>query len=142
MGREEAKNFNQSLQAIKLLHDPEQAMLKFEELCQNYQGKYPTFMAALVSKKVNYFAFMHLPMELRKYFYTTNAVESFNSILEKSRQKMGGFFQSEECLKVNVFFTLKKLNEHKWKNGVPHIKANLYSLRQLFATRYERLPCD
>lgn len=142
MGKADAKIFNQSLQAMKLLSDKSNALSQFELLCQQFEAKYPSFIQALVSKAPLYFAFLVLPADVRKFFYTTNTVESFNSILEKTRQRMGGFFQSDEALKLNVFFTLRKLHQKKWKKGVPLIIGNLYSLRQLFATQYERLPTE
>jgi len=140
MAKEDAKNFNQSLESMKFLPNAEQAEQAFLNLCQQYQDKYPAYTKTLAQKASHYFAFMHLVKEVRKYFYTTNAVESFNSILETTRIRLGGFFQSEQVLKVNVFFTIKKLSSGKWRTGAPHIKANLYSIRQLFATRYDRLP--
>lgn len=140
LAKEDAKNFNQTLETIKLLGNADQAQDAFHALCAQYQAKYPAYMQLLSSKSIHYFAFMHLCPEVRKYFYTTNIVESFNSILEKSRIRMGGFFQSEQALKVNVFFIIKKLSAGKWRKGVPHIVSNLYSIRQLFAIRYERLP--
>lgn len=142
MAKNDAKAFNQTLATLKLLDNAELAHQQFEQLCQQYQAKYPTFIQALLAKVSAYFAFLHLPTEVKKYFYTTNLVESFNASLERCRQRTGGFFQSEACLKVNVFLIVKKLQENKWKNGLPHIIAHLYSLRQLFAQRYERLPCE
>ena len=140
LAKEDAKNFNQTLETLKILPNADQAQDAFHALCQQYQPKYPAYMQLLSSKSTHYFAFMHLCPEVRKYFYTTNIVESFNSILEKNRIRMGGFFQSEPALKVNVFFIMKKLTAGKWRKGVPHLISNLYSIRQLFAIRYERLP--
>lgn len=140
MGKEDAQAFNQSLQSIKMLNDTEQAIVQFNALCQAYQTKYQTFIDALLSKSHHYFAFMHLPSITRKFFYTTNIVESFNSMLEKSRIRMGGFFQSEECLRINVFLNIRQLHQSKWKKGVPFIIASLYSLRQLFVAQFGRLP--
>ena len=88
----------------------------------------------------NYFAFKHLPIDAQKHFYTTNIVESVNSTLEKLRLRMGGFFQSQEALNVNVFISIDSLNKRKWQKGVPLIRANLYQFRQLFAGRYSELP--
>lgn len=142
MGKDDAKAFNQALESIKLSKTFEAACSSFIALCDSWSATYPTFMQALSSKAKHYFAFVHLHIDVRKFFYTTNSVESFNSILERHRLQMGGFFQSEECLRVNVFITLRKLHQNKWKNGVPLIKSALYTLRQLFATQYERLPIE
>jgi len=53
---------------------------------------------------------------------------------------MGGFFQSQDTLFVNVFISINSLCQRKWRNGVPKIKGNLYQLRQLFAQKYGELP--
>lgn len=140
MGKEDAREFNHALETIKLANDCEHACGQFIQLCSHWEKKYPHFMQALAYKAKQYFAFTHLSPDVRKFFYTTNSVESFNSILEKHRLQMGGFFQSEECLQVNVFITLRRLHKKKWRNGIPLIKAALYSLRQLFARQYQRLP--
>ena len=142
MAKPDAHAFNQTLMSLKCLNDKEQACTQFTTLCQTYQKHYPAFMQALQTKAEHYFAFLHLPTEVKKYFYTTNTVESFNSLLEKIRQQMGGFFQSEDCLKVNVFLTLRRLTESKWTKGMPHVIAQLYPMRQLFAVRYGRLPLE
>lgn len=140
MGTEDSKQFNQKLKQIRLMDDAEICMSEFEKLCQNHQKEYPTFMASLLDDKENYFAFKHLHLDTQKHFYTTNIVESVNSSIEKIRIRMGGFFQSQDALSLNVFITINNLRQRKWKNGVPKIKGNLYHLRQLFAQKYGELP--
>ena len=140
MGMEDAKNFNQSLKQIKLMGSPDICKNKFAELCQNYQKTYPTFIRSLQEDTDHYFAFKYLPSDTQKHFYTTNIVESVNSYLEKLRVRMGGFFQSQEALFVNVFITINSLSQRKWLKGVPMIKGNLYLLRQLFVQKYGELP--
>ena len=50
------------------------------------------------------------------------------------------FFQSQDCLKVNIYISILSLSNRIWKKGIPLLKANLYEVRQLFATQYGRLP--
>lgn len=142
MAKVDAKKFNQALKSFKLMNDADSAQSQFQQLCSEYEKQYPSFMQALISKKERYFAFLNFPQEVTKYFYTTNLVESFNSISEKNRQRNGGFFQSEDCLRTNIFLCLRKFHLSKWRKGIPHIIGQLYSLRQLFALRYERLPLE
>lgn len=140
MGIEDAKNFNQTLKQIKLLTDPEICKRQFNDLCQSYKKNYPAFIQSLLDDVANYFAFKLLPVDSQKHFYTTNIVESVNSMLEKLRIRMGGFFQSQDVLCVNVFLTIDSLRQRKWYKGVPLVKGNLYQLRQLFAQKYGELP--
>ena len=63
-------------------------------------------------------------------------------MLEKMRQRMGGFFQSDEALKANIYITFRSLRDRKWKHGIPKLKPYLYEFCQLFATQYEHQPCQ
>jgi putative transposase len=140
MGTEDAKIFNQTLKQIKLMNDQQTCKTKFTELCQQYQQVYPSFIKGLLEDADNYFAFKYLPSDAQKHFYTTNIVESVNSILEGLRVRMGGFFQSQDALYTNVFIAINSLKERKWSKGVPKIKSNLYLLQQLFVQNYGEVP--
>lgn len=126
MGADDAKCFNQTLKQIRLMSNVVVCKEKFMELCDSFQNKYPAFIKALRDDTDNYFAFKHLPIDTQKHFYTTNIVESVNSTLEKLRIRMGGLFQSQQALNVNVFISINGLSQRKWRKGVPMIQANLY----------------
>jgi len=86
------------------------------------------FLRVIYGKSAEYyFNFTRLPLDVRKYFYTTNAVESYNSVLEKKRNLVGGFFQSMGYLKVNVYLHNLRLKSKKRDRLISFIKANLYS---------------
>ena len=140
MAKSDAKQLNDKLTLLKSSPTHEQAVDEFKKLLSDYKDKYPHFVKYTISRAEYYFNFTHLPLDVRKYFYTTNAVESFNSILEKKRNLAGGFFQSMEYLKVNVYLHYLRLKSKKWAKPTPFIKANLYSFNQLFATRFNRSP--
>jgi putative transposase len=140
MALDDAKVFNQSLKQIKLCNDPESCKKQFTDLCQNFQKIYPTFIRSLLDDVNQYFAFKRFPPDIQKHFYTTNIVESVNSILERIRLRMGGFFKSQDALFTNVFITINSLRQRKWIHGMPILKGNLYNLRQLFAQIYGELP--
>jgi putative transposase len=140
MGIEDSKTFNQMLKQIRLMDQAETCQKEFIQLCQTYQQRYPSFIKSLLDNSYQYFSFKFFPPDVQKHFYTTNAVESVNSTLEKLRIRMGGFFQSTSALYLNVFLTMNSIKQRKWQKGVPVIKGNLYSIRQLFAQRYGDLP--
>ncbi|WP_404815218.1 transposase [Thermoanaerobacter ethanolicus] len=58
----------------------------------------------MLQKADHYFAFTRYPEEVRKHIYTTSAVESVNSLVEKVRIKSGGYFQSADILELNGLF--------------------------------------
>lgn len=139
MARDDAKHFNQALSQIKLERSFEHGKARLLQLLESYKTKYPAYMDFLYQHVDLYLAFLHFPPEIRKYFYTTNAVESLNSGFEKLRIANGGFFQSEQALKINVFIHYKKLR-FRWVKGMAYVKGQLYNLRQLFAQFYGELP--
>lgn len=109
MGKGDAKELNNTISKIKNYSKSYQdGKISFVKAFASYKNKYPAFISHVEENIDNYIAFFHFPVEIRKYFYTTNSVESFNSILESIRLKSGGFFQSQETLKTNIY--LKYVN--------------------------------
>jgi transposase-like protein len=140
MGKADAKQLNDNLTLLKSSNTHEQAVEDFKKILSEYEEKYPHFIKYIKTRSEYYFNFVHLPLDVRKFFYTTNAVESFNSILENKRNRAGGFFQSMDYLKVNIYIHYQKLKTQNWSKPSPLIRANLYSFNQLFARRYNRSP--
>ena len=136
MNREDAKQFKKELKQVKVQPDYETGLKQFKELCEKYKEKYPGFMKKLLSDAENYVVFLKYPDEVRSYIYTTNAAESFNSMLEKERHRKGEYFQPVEVLELNVFLKRERLKEKNWKNPIPKIKGVEYELLQLFNLRY------
>ena len=135
-----ARRINAAIRTLKNTPDPEQAEQQFRSLLEPLAKRYPAFVEHLLARTKHYLAFTHLHPDLRKYFYTTNAAESFNSLLEKIRVGHGGFFQSEQSLKINIYLTYLRVKQKRWKKPCPGIVANLYHCRQLFAQRYGEQP--
>lgn len=141
MGKDDSIDFKKILNQIKYTKTYEDAVDKMEALLNTYEGKYPTYTKYIRERISNYLAFINIPEDTRKYVYTTNTVESFNSVLETTRQEKGGFFQSEDVLKINIY--IKYLNmKKKWSKGIFKIIANLYLLRQDFVKLYGELPFE
>jgi len=140
MCKADAKDFNSKLSNLKNSKDFETGLNDFNSFLDSYKDKYQTYVKYLKNNSKYYLAFLHLQLETRKYFYTTNSVESFNSILDKKRNLAGGFFQSMDYLKINIYIHYKSLKTQKWRKPSPLIKANIYFFNQLFAQIFERLP--
>ncbi|ADQ39611.1 transposase mutator type [Caldicellulosiruptor acetigenus I77R1B] len=136
MAKIDAAKFNKELDKIKLASSFDEATEKFEQLCNEFKDKYPRFINAILQKSEHYFAFTKYPDEVRKHIYTTNAVESVNSLIEKIRIKLGGYFNSVDVLEINIYLQRENLKQTKWKNPVPMIKAHIYDIHQLFQLRY------
>jgi len=72
-------------------------------------------MNILMEKAEHYMAFIKYPESLRKHVYTTNSVESINSLVEKIRIRSGGYFNSVEVLEINIYLQRENLRRTKWK---------------------------
>ncbi|ADD03547.1 MULTISPECIES: IS256 family transposase [Thermoanaerobacter] len=138
MTKEDASAFNKSLDRLRISSsDFDEAVLKFKELCDGYLSKYPRFVKAISEKAEFYLAHIKYPEELRKHIYTTNAVESVNSMIEKIRVNSGGYFQSVEVLEINIYLQRENLRRTKWKHGVPSIRKCINNITQLYNLRYK-----
>jgi len=136
MGREDASLFNRELENIRLSRNYEEGKERLERLCRQYQSKYPSFIKNLQSRAERYVCFLKYPEEIRRYLYTTNSVENFNSRIEQIRVKLGGYFQSVEILEINLWLQRGRLKEGKWKNPLLLIKSRAYEIQQLFNLKF------
>lgn len=138
MSKTDASQFNKKLSSIRLLNDFDKALAQFEQLCEEYKNKYPTFINYILSKKDHYFNFIKYPEEIRKHIYTTNSVENLNSRLEHLRINSGGYFQSTKTAEVSIYVIINKLIKGKWRKPLPAFIACQYEINQMFNLRFLR----
>lgn len=137
MSKIDSVEFLKQLEFIKSSSSSaEAAVNQFIELCEKYKTKYPFFIDRLISNKERYFPFIEYPYPVRKLIYTTNAVENFNSLLEKIRINNGGYFQSRDYVDAAVFVLANRLLNKKWNNPIPVLKGYEYEINQLFNLRF------
>lgn len=137
MSKNDSSDFLKKLDLIKSSSGSDEAAVnEFTALCENYKSKYPYFIERLMINKERYFAFVKYPDSVRKIIYTTNAVENFNSLLEKIRINNGGYFQSRDYVDAAVFVLANRLLNKKWKNPIPILKGFEYEINQLFNLRF------
>jgi len=94
-------------------------------------------MKILMEKAENYLSFLKYPEGVRRFIYTTNLVESFNSLMEVMRYEKRGHFQSVELLEINLYLAQRRLKEGRWSKANGRIKAHSYEVKQIFALRHE-----
>lgn len=109
----------------------EEAKANFDILEERYSQKYP--MAVNVWKNnwealTHYFAYSS---EIRHMMYTTNAIESYNSVLRKYTKNKRSFVSDEALQKVLYFATQKA--EESWDKCVP----NWPTILNQFAIHFE-----
>jgi transposase-like protein len=134
----DAAEFQLRLRSLKTSWDEGVASAQFEQLCQRFDASYPTFMAELRKKKDHYLAFLKYPETLRRSFSTTNVVEAVNGQLERIRRNNGGYFHSEDTLKLKLGMAIAYLETGRWRRIPASISASLDQLNALFEARLEK----
>ena len=110
----------------------DEAVNKFENLCRLYENENKTFFKYVLNKKQEYWIFMKFDSEIRKYINTSNIVENFNSVLEKSRVAIGGYFQSINVAEKSIYLIVRRLHNNVWNRPIPKLKHFQHDVRQKF----------
>lgn len=133
----ENTEFQQRWRTIKASWTPEVAQQQFEDLCQRFASSSPAFVAELRKKRPHYLAFLHYPEAIRRSFSTTNSVEAVNGQLEIMRRNNGGYFHSEDTLKLKLSLAISSLEAGRWKSPGRSICSVLPQLDAMFQSRFE-----
>ena len=135
---EDAYTFNEKLKSIRMSScDFDAALFEFKALCGRYEKSFPTFIRNIDKKAELYLTFCKYPKPVRKYIYTTNAVENLNKQIDSIRIRTGGYFQSEDALNINIYLQYQRLIQGAWTRGVLQVKAVQYDIRQMFDLRFD-----
>jgi len=129
--------FQQRWRAVRSTWDEQVGITQFEELCQRFQPSYPTFVAELRKKHDHYLAFLKYPDALRRSLSTTNAVEAVNGQLEIIRRNSGGYFQSDDTVKLKLGIIVTALENRRWLNIPGRVGLCLHQLNAQFQMRFE-----
>lgn len=111
----DAVEFNQRMRALKSAWNAEVAASQFEDLCQHFESRSPTFVREIRKKREHYLAFLNYPDPIRRSLSTTNVVEAVNGQLEIMRRNSGGYFHSEETLKLKLGLAVSQLETGSWR---------------------------
>jgi putative transposase len=137
LSKPDAGEFQQRWRAIKSSWNLEVGNQQFEQLCDRFAKHYPTFIAELRKKRLHYLAFLNYPENVRRSLSTTNVVEAINGQLEIMRRNSGGYFHSEETLKLKLGLAVSSLEQGRWKTLSKNIASVLHQFNAIFQSRFE-----
>lgn len=137
LSKSDAFEFQQRWTSIKACWDTEAAHQQFEQLCDRFAKVYPTWIPELRKKREHYLAFLKYPESIRPYFASTNLVEAVNGQLEIMRRNSGGYFHSEDTLKLKLGLAVTSLENGKWSRVGSKDNAVLPQLNAMFQLRFE-----
>jgi transposase-like protein len=114
--------------------EAEQAL---DEFAQAWDDKYPTIAKQWRAKWTDIVTIFDFPAPIRKAIYTTNAIESVNSVIRKFTRNRKIYPNEESALKL-VYMAISEASK-KWTRPIHHWKQALNH----FAIMYEdRMPKD
>ena len=85
---------------------------KLEEFGQKWDAKYPTIRKKWVNNWDRIIPFFDYPEEIRRAVYTTNAIESLNSVIRHATKKRK-IFSSDDSAKKVIYLAVESASQ-KW----------------------------
>ena len=116
--------------------EAEQALEKF---AQAWDAKYPTIAKQWRAKWTDIITLFDYPPAIRKVIYTTNAIESVNSVIRKFTRNRKIYPNEESALKI-VYMAIREASA-KWTMPIFHWKQALNHFAILFEDRMPQLNC-
>ncbi len=101
----------------------EEALLALEQLAEHWDDKYPQISKSWRAHWQNLNTLFNYPPDIRKAIYTTNAIESLNSVIRKAIKKRK-LFPTDDSAKKVVFLAAQQAAK-KWTMPIQHWKPAL-----------------
>ncbi len=111
----------------------EEAEQALEDFAQAWDAKYPTIAKMWRAKWTDIITLFDFPPPIRKAIYTTNAIESVNSVIRKFTRNRKIYPNEESALKI-IYMAIHEASKrwtmpiHHWKQALNHF-AILYEGR-------------
>jgi putative transposase len=114
--------------------EAEQALTNF---AQAWDEKYPTISKMWRAKWTDIITIFEFPPSIRKAIYTTNAIESVNSVIRKFTRNRKIYPNEESAVKL-VFMAIREAAK-KWTMPIHHWKEALNHFAIMFENRMPQL---
>ena len=106
-----------------------------DDFCKEWSGKYPQIERSWRRHWDNLITIFDYPLEIRKIFYTTNAIESLNSVIRKAIRNRKIFPGDQSALKVVYLAT--QLASKKWTMPLRDWKPAMNRFAIEYGERFE-----
>ena len=90
----------------------EEALLALDRFCEKWDAKYPQIGRSWRTHWENLNTLFNYPADIRKVIYTTNAIESLNSVIRKAIKKRK-LFPTDDAAKKVVYLAIQQASK-KW----------------------------
>jgi putative transposase len=122
------------LKSIYRSVNAEAAEQALNEFCSTWDEKYPSISRSWRNKWDNIITLFDYPQEIRKIIYTTNAIESLNSVIRKAIRNRKIFPSDQSALKV-VYLAIKQASQ-KWTMSLHDWRAAMNRFAIQFDDRF------
>ena len=104
------------MKSIYQANNLQQAEKALDELLIKWGDKYPHSIQSWKRNWSELTVFYDYPIAIRRIIYTTNTIESFNSMLRRQTAKKT-IFPTDEAVFKSLYLALIKINK-KWENTI------------------------
>jgi putative transposase len=101
----------------------EEAVLELDRFAEKWDEKYPQISKSWRANWPNLITLFDYPQDIRKVIYTTNAIESLNSVIRKSVKTRKVFPNDNAAMKV-IYLAVEAASK-KWTMPIRDWKAAL-----------------
>lgn len=101
----------------------EEALLALDRFCDRWDDKYPQISKSWRTHWENLNTLFNYPQEIRKAIYTTNAIESLNSVIRKAIKKRK-LFPTDDSAKKVIYLAIQAASK-KWTMPIRNWKLAL-----------------
>lgn len=98
----------------------EEAMVELDRFAESWDSKYPQISKSWRSHWPNLITLFSYPKDIRRVIYTTNAIESVNSVIRKSVKTRKLFPSDDSAMKV-IFLAIQAASK-KWTMSIQNWK--------------------
>lgn len=98
----------------------QEALLALDRFAEKWDSKYPQISSSWRSSWENIITMFDYPMDIRRVIYTTNAIESLNSVIRKS-VKTRKLFPSDESATKVIYLAIQAASK-KWTMPIRYWK--------------------
>lgn len=110
------KAFNRDMKPIYQAANLSQAEAALQNLEEKWGDKYPHAIQSWKRNWSELTVFFDYPVAIRKIIYTTNTIESFNSMIRRQTAKKT-LFPSDDAVFKSIYLALIKVNK-KWEKTI------------------------
>jgi len=120
------KDYKEIAADLKLIYQSateDEALLSLDKFAERWDDKYPQISKSWRAHWQNLNTLFNYPADIRKAIYTTNAIESLNSVIRKATKKRK-LFPNDESAKKVVYLAIQQASK-KWTMPIRNWKAAL-----------------